>query len=71
MDPGYLVYAVAGTLRAVRFDPVKLEVLSDPVPVVESVTTLATGAAEYSVSRQGALVYVPGGATGARGRSCG
>ena len=63
---GYLVYAVAGTLRAVRFDPVKLEVGSDPVPVVESVTTLANGAAEFSVSRTGALVYLPGGATGAR-----
>ena len=35
VEPGYLVYAVAGTLRAVRFDPVKLEVLGDPVPVVE------------------------------------
>ena len=64
VDPGYLVYAVAGTLRAVRFDAVKLEVLSDPVPVVDQVTTLVTGAAEYSVSRQGALVYVAGGATG-------
>ncbi len=61
---GYLVYAAAGTLRAVRFDPVKLEVLSDPVPVVEQVTTLASGAAEFSVSRQGAVVYVTGGATG-------
>ena len=64
VEPGYLVYALAGTLRAVRFDPAKLDVLSDPVPVVESVTTLASGAAEFSVSRQGALVYVPGGATG-------
>ena len=43
VEPGYLVYAVAGTLRAVRFDPVKLEVVSDPVPVVESVTTLGPG----------------------------
>ena len=32
---GYLVYAAAGTLRAVRFDPVRLEVLGDPVTVVE------------------------------------
>ncbi|MSO61821.1 MAG: hypothetical protein EXQ50_07000, partial [Acidobacteria bacterium] len=62
--PGYLVYALAGTLRAVRFDPGTLAVLSDPVPVVEAVTTLQTGAAEFSVSRTGALVYVPGGATG-------
>jgi serine/threonine-protein kinase len=64
VDPGYLVYGVAGTLRAVRFDPVKLDVLSDPVPVVEQVTTLGDGAAEFSVSRQGALVYVQGGAGG-------
>jgi len=61
---GYLVYAVAGTLRAVRFDPGTLAVLSDPVPVVEAVMTVQTGAAEFSVSRTGALVYVPGGATG-------
>ena len=66
---GYLVYAVAGTLRAVRFDPDTLTVLSDPVPVVEAVTTLPTGAAEFSVSRTGALVYVPGGATTAGTRS--
>jgi serine/threonine-protein kinase len=60
-EGGYLVYALAGTLRAVRFDPVTLKILSDPVPVVEQVMTLANGAAEFSVSRQGALVYVPGG----------
>jgi serine/threonine-protein kinase len=66
---GYLVYAVAGTLRAVRFDPVKLEVLSDPVVVLESVKTLWNGAAEFSVSRQGTLVYVPGGGPTATTRS--
>jgi serine/threonine-protein kinase len=60
-EPGYLVYASAGALRAVRFDPARLEVLSDPVPVVEQVTTLQTGAADYRISRQGTLVYVPGG----------
>jgi serine/threonine-protein kinase len=65
VETGHLLYAVAGTLRAVRFDRVKLEVLSDPVPVVEQVMTSATGAAEFSLSRQGALVYVPGGLTGA------
>ncbi len=64
LQAGYLVYAVAGTLRAVRFDPGTLAVGSDPVPVVEAVTTLGSGAAEFSVSRTGALVYVPGGATG-------
>ena len=65
VEPGYLVYAVAGALRAARFDPRSLTLGGDPVPVVEQVRTLPTGAAEFSVSRQGALVYVPGGATGA------
>ena len=57
---GHLVYAALGTLRAVRFDPVKLEVFSDPVPVVEQVSMVGTGVAEFSVSRTGALVYSPG-----------
>ena len=59
---GYLIYAAAGTLRAVRFDPVRLEVLGDPVTVVEHVMMKPTGAANYAVSRQGTLVYMPGGA---------
>jgi serine/threonine-protein kinase len=58
---GYLIYAAAGTLRAVRFDPDRLEVQSDAVPIVDEVLTKALGAAEFSVSRSGALVYVPGG----------
>jgi serine/threonine-protein kinase len=61
VDSGYLVYASAGSLRAVRFNPARLEVLSDPVPVVESVLTKPDGAAEFSVSRDGTLVYIPGG----------
>jgi hypothetical protein len=58
VDPGYIVYAAAGTLRAVRFDPSRLEVLSDPVPVVERVMTTVQG--EFALSRTGSLVYVPG-----------
>jgi hypothetical protein len=57
---GFLVYAASGTLRAVRFDPVRLEVLSDPVPVVEQVAAAVSGAAQFSVSRTGALIYQPG-----------
>ncbi len=62
---GYLVYAAAGTLRAVQFDLTRLEVMSDPVPIVEQVMTAATGEANYALSRQGTLVYVPGGAAAA------
>ena len=42
---GYLVYATARTLRAVRFDPVRLDVLGDPVTVVEQVMMKPSGAA--------------------------
>ena len=64
VDTGHLVYAVAGTLWSVRFDPVRLEVLSDPVSVLEQVMTTPTGTAEFSLSRQGTLVYVRGGGGG-------
>jgi serine/threonine-protein kinase len=64
VETGDLVYAIAGSLRAVRFDPVRLEMLSDPVPVVEDVEIASTGAANFSVSRTGALVYMPSGALG-------
>jgi serine/threonine-protein kinase len=69
VDPGYIVYAAAGTLRAVRFDPSRLEVLSDPVPVVERVMTTAPGAAEFALSRTGSLVYVPGDVSASLPRS--
>ncbi len=62
VETGHLIYATAGTLRAVRFDLAKLEILGDPVPVVEQVMTAGTGAANFSVSPNGTLVYVPGGA---------
>ena len=58
---GHLIFAVAGTLRAVRFDPVRLDVRGDPV-TVERVMMKPSGAASYAVSRLGTLVYVPDGA---------
>jgi serine/threonine-protein kinase len=54
-----LIYAAAGTLRAIRFDAVRLEVLGDPVTVVPDLLTKASGGANYAVSRQGTLVYMP------------
>jgi serine/threonine-protein kinase len=62
VDTGHLVYAVAGTLRAVRFDLARLEVTSDPVPVVEKVVMSGTtGVADFALSQNGTLVYTPGG----------
>ncbi|MDA2928243.1 hypothetical protein MYX78_13620, partial [Acidobacteria bacterium AH-259-G07] len=60
---GHLVYAREGTLMAVPFDVVRLEVTGGPVPTVEGVRQAAanlTGAAQFSFSGLGSLVYVPG-----------
>jgi len=55
----YLIYASAGTLRAVRFDPARLDLLGDPITIVEQVMIKPSGAANYAVSRPGTLVYMP------------
>ena len=60
IEPGFLVFATAGTLRAVPFDPIRLETTGDPFPVLEGVLTGGTGAANFGLSRLGTLVYVPG-----------
>ncbi|MDA2928155.1 hypothetical protein MYX78_13175, partial [Acidobacteria bacterium AH-259-G07] len=60
---GHLVYAREGTLLAVPFDVERLEVTGGPVSIIEGVTQAGsnfTGAAHFSFSRLGSLVYVPG-----------
>ena len=69
VDPGYLVYAAAGSLRAVRFDLDRLTVSSDPVPVVDQVMTFGTGVGVFEISRNGTLVFVPGGGSSGAARS--
>lgn len=59
---GHLVYAAAGTLRAIAFDLKRLEPIGTPVPVLSQVATLPSGTAEFDVAYDGTLVYVPGGA---------
>jgi hypothetical protein len=60
IDTGHLVYASAAALRVVRFDPIGLNVLSDPVQVIDRVLIKAFGAPDFSVSAHGTLVYVAG-----------
>jgi serine/threonine-protein kinase len=63
LPTGHLVYALGGSLFAVRFDPKRLEVIGGPVPIVEGIRRspgATSGAAQYSVSETGSLVYVPG-----------
>jgi serine/threonine-protein kinase len=60
--PGFLVFSRAGALFAVRFDPERLAVSGEAVPVVDAVwTDRGTGTAHYAVSGNGTLVYAPGG----------
>jgi serine/threonine-protein kinase len=59
---GHLVYAQGGNLMAVPFDPQRLEMTGTAVSVVEGVLqSPVSGAAQYSISPTGSLVYVPGG----------
>ena len=62
VETGHVIYTVGTTLWAVPFDSVKLETAGDPVPVVERIMQVFgnnVGGGNFSVSRHGALVYVP------------
>ena len=60
---GHIVYALSGSLYAVPFDAQRLELNGGSVPIVEGVSRNSggvTGAANFSFSTTGSLVYVPG-----------
>ena len=59
---GHLVYATAGTLRAVPFDLTRLETHGTPVPIERNVVTTANGAVDAVVAGDGTLAYVAGDA---------
>jgi len=69
VSTGHIVYGLDGTLRAVAFDLNRLEVKSDPGPVLEGVVTKQSGAASYGVAQDGSLVYVEGKGQDVTGRS--
>ena len=72
VSSGHLVYAAAGTLRAVPFDLARLETRGTPVPVVPEVVTTATGGVDAVVAGDGTLAYVSGAAAvECSARSCG
>jgi Tol biopolymer transport system component/predicted Ser/Thr protein kinase len=59
---GHLVYAQGGSLMAVPFDPGRLAITGAAVPIVEGVLqSPSSGAAQYSLSATGSLVYISGG----------
>ncbi len=58
---GHLVYAREGELLAVGFDAGSVEVVTPPVVLVEGVlTSEAGGGAQFALSDNGTLAYVPG-----------
>ena len=60
VETGHLIYeqAKAGNLMAVLFDLEKLEVTSDPVPVLQGVRQ-SLGTVDYALSDEGTFVYIP------------
>ena len=60
LTTGHLVFIRAGTLMAVPFDPVRLEVKGTPRPVIDGVSQTTAGAGLFDFSDNGTLVYVPG-----------
>jgi Tol biopolymer transport system component len=58
---GYVVYAsAAGTLQAIAFDSDRSEVRGEPRTLATNVMVNANGSANFAVSDNGTLVYVPG-----------
>ncbi len=58
---GHLVYIHSGTLFAAPFDPGRLEVIGQAVPVLERVSEDTTlGTAQIAISETGTLVFLPG-----------
>jgi len=60
--PDYIVYARGGELFAVPFAERRLEVIGNPVSLVEGVMSISssgTTAAQFAVSASGTLAYVP------------
>ena len=68
IQTGHLVYGVGNTLRAMAFDLNRLETVGPPISVLDDVMTKASGAADFGVSQNGSLVYVPATAAASTGR---
>lgn len=62
---GHIVFARTGRLLAVPFDLKQLRMRGTPFPVVENVdVNPTTGAAQFALSAEGTLCYVPASAEG-------
>jgi len=65
VSSGHIVYAQGSTLLAVPFDLRRQEIIGPAVPVVEGVLSdRSISLANFSVSENGTLVYLPGASIG-------
>lgn len=64
---GHLLYSVAGTIWAARFDARSAVVQADAAPVLAGVRHQASGAVDFDIAADGSIVYVPGDAQGIAG----
>ena len=65
---GHLLYVHAGTLYGVRFDLDRMEIVGQPVPVIEKVVANGgNGGAQFSFASNGTLAYIHGDSSGADG----
>jgi serine/threonine-protein kinase len=60
VSSGYIVFYEEGALRAAPFNQDRLEVTGPPVPVLEGIQMVGTSAAQFDVSNEGTLAYIPG-----------
>ncbi|MBN1833211.1 MAG: PD40 domain-containing protein [Deltaproteobacteria bacterium] len=67
LPSGHLVYTVGNDLFAVPFDPEKLEVTGNHIPLVEGIFR-SIGVSQFAVSDSGTLVFIPGSSDAAWGR---
>jgi serine/threonine protein kinase/Tol biopolymer transport system component len=69
LPPGYLLFARAHSVFAVRFNPDRLEVEGAPVLVMQGVAgDSTTGATDFTFSQTGTFAYFPGSAEGTQHR---
>ena len=64
--PGYLLLVSQGVLVARRFDPMRIAVSNDPLPIAQSVSVDAFNRGAVSVSEAGVLAYRTGVTTSGR-----
>jgi len=65
---GHLLFVREGRVFAVPFDLKRLDVTGPPAPVLDGVATfIATGAANFALSRSGSLAYIPASAVASEG----